>query len=218
MGSRDHSITCETCGAQRGGLNDYKCLCAETPRARRYAKKRELIRAVQWLGGEKTPELFELLGQRGHYDAENERLELGGGWYARASDWICSASGEDLFVISDKVFRRIYEEVDETGASREAAGVEIAAVVEDRCSGELAAKLHAQCSKIPLADLRTAIDVHRANCRQPMICPVLIVMEAHEAVRRWDERTLRRARAIDGGPAARSGKSMNLPTKKEEKP
>ena len=27
MGERDHSIKCETCGAQRGGLNDYKCHC-----------------------------------------------------------------------------------------------------------------------------------------------------------------------------------------------
>jgi len=27
MGSRDHATTCETCGLQRGGLNDYKCLC-----------------------------------------------------------------------------------------------------------------------------------------------------------------------------------------------
>jgi hypothetical protein len=27
MGSRDHSVTCETCGLQRGGLNDYKCHC-----------------------------------------------------------------------------------------------------------------------------------------------------------------------------------------------
>lgn len=27
MGSRDHSTTCETCGAQRGGLNDYRCVC-----------------------------------------------------------------------------------------------------------------------------------------------------------------------------------------------
>ena len=27
MGERDHSITCETCGLQRGGLNDYKCDC-----------------------------------------------------------------------------------------------------------------------------------------------------------------------------------------------
>ena len=27
MGSRDHSVTCETCGLQRGGFNDYKCRC-----------------------------------------------------------------------------------------------------------------------------------------------------------------------------------------------
>ena len=29
MGSRDRSITCETCGLQRGGLNNYKCRCDE---------------------------------------------------------------------------------------------------------------------------------------------------------------------------------------------
>jgi hypothetical protein len=27
VGSRDHSITCATCGYQRGGLNDDKCKC-----------------------------------------------------------------------------------------------------------------------------------------------------------------------------------------------
>ena len=27
MGERDHSIKCETCGVQRGGLNDLKCFC-----------------------------------------------------------------------------------------------------------------------------------------------------------------------------------------------
>lgn len=27
MGDRDHSITCEVCGLQRGGLNNYKCHC-----------------------------------------------------------------------------------------------------------------------------------------------------------------------------------------------
>lgn len=29
MGGRDHSITCVTCGLQRGGLNNYKCHCDE---------------------------------------------------------------------------------------------------------------------------------------------------------------------------------------------
>lgn len=57
-----------------------------------------------------------------------------------------------------------------------------ATIVEDPSSGELIAKLHVQCDKIPLADLRAAIGVHRANCRQP-ICPVLAVMEANEAAR-----------------------------------
>jgi hypothetical protein len=27
VSGRDHSITCDTCGFQRGGLNDYKCDC-----------------------------------------------------------------------------------------------------------------------------------------------------------------------------------------------
>jgi hypothetical protein len=27
VGSRDHSVKCETCGEQRGGLNNYKCHC-----------------------------------------------------------------------------------------------------------------------------------------------------------------------------------------------
>lgn len=27
MGSRDHAITCATCGVQRGGINDDKCMC-----------------------------------------------------------------------------------------------------------------------------------------------------------------------------------------------
>ena len=52
----------------------------------------------------------------------------------------------------------------------------------DQKIDEAIAKLHVQCGKIPLADLRTAISVHRANCRQP-ICPVLVVMEANEATR-----------------------------------
>jgi hypothetical protein len=34
MGSRDHSIECETCGLQRGGLNDLKCDCDQTPEER----------------------------------------------------------------------------------------------------------------------------------------------------------------------------------------
>jgi len=29
MGERDHSIKCEKCGLQRGGLNDLKCDCDE---------------------------------------------------------------------------------------------------------------------------------------------------------------------------------------------
>ena len=32
MGSRDHSITCEDCGYDRGGLNDLECLCDDRVR------------------------------------------------------------------------------------------------------------------------------------------------------------------------------------------
>ena len=80
-----------------------------------YTKRREPLRAVQWIGGEKTPELIELLGERGHYNADSQQLELGNGWYARVSDWITSTSGEDLAVIGDETFRKIYEEVDAIG-------------------------------------------------------------------------------------------------------
>lgn len=80
-----------------------------------YAKKREPVCAVQWLGGEKTAELTALLGQRGYFNAATGKLELGGGWYARPADWILSTSGEDVVVMSDEVFRKLYEEVDEIG-------------------------------------------------------------------------------------------------------
>lgn len=80
-----------------------------------YAKKRESLRAVQWNGGAATPELYELLGERGHYNADSQQLELGNGWYARIGDWICSTFGDDLTVIGNEVFSKIYEEVDETG-------------------------------------------------------------------------------------------------------
>ena len=83
--------------------------------AKLYAKRREPIHAVQWIGGAKTPELIELLGDRGHYNADSQQLELGNGWYARVGDWITSTSGEDLAVIGDETFRKIYEEVDESG-------------------------------------------------------------------------------------------------------
>lgn len=114
MGSRDHSITCETCGMQRGGLNDYKCRCDETPlRLVKYAKKREVTCATQWTG-EMMPAVMELIGQR-KVHVDNNQLILGNGWFARVGDWIMSTSGEDLTVIGDEVFRRIYEEVDDAG-------------------------------------------------------------------------------------------------------
>lgn len=82
-----------------------------------FAKKREAIRAAQW-SGEMTPDVADLIGQRKvHVDSDRQpaQLMLGNGWYARVGDWICSTSGEDLSVISDEVFRNVYEEVDETG-------------------------------------------------------------------------------------------------------
>jgi hypothetical protein len=80
-----------------------------------FAKKRESICAVQWTG-EMTPEITELLGDRFISAAEDELVfanAKGPGRFARKGDWIGSASGEDLFVIGDVLFRKIYEEVDD---------------------------------------------------------------------------------------------------------
>lgn len=94
-----------------------------------YAKKRESVRAAQWTG-EMTPDVAELIGERkAHIDGDRQ-LVRSNGWYARVGDWINSMFGEDLSVIGDEVFRKIYEEVDETGRARpsddehEAAGRE----------------------------------------------------------------------------------------------
>jgi hypothetical protein len=54
-----------------------------------YAKKREAVRAVQWLG-ELTPEVRDLIGDRAVRIVDAQQLDLGGGWYARVSDWIYS--------------------------------------------------------------------------------------------------------------------------------
>lgn len=165
MGSRDHSITCEKCGAQRGGLNDYKCRCDEAPRCptKRYAKKREPICAVQWLGGENTPELLELLGQRGHYNSDTGQLELGHGWYVRVGDWICSASGEDFAVIGDEVFRSIYEEVDATGRAAPPTENEHGFGVFD---GEIAAqRIIRELDVLLLASLKLSREEHPAIFR-----------------------------------------------------
>jgi hypothetical protein len=47
---------------------------------------------------------------------------------------------------------------------------------------ELLVKVREQCARVPLADLRIAIDVHRRSCQQPG-CPVLAVMEQDAALR-----------------------------------
>lgn len=97
-----------------------------------YAKKRESIRAAQWMG-EMTLDVAELIGEHKAHVDDDRQLELGNGWYARVGDWINSTSGEDFAVIGDEVFRKIYEEVDETGRvlpptddEHEAAGREFA--------------------------------------------------------------------------------------------
>ena len=96
-----------------------------------YAKKRNTVRAVQWLG-ELTPDVGTLVndGDRSVVIDAQQQLRLGSGWYVRVGDWICSTSGEDLSVISAETFRELYEEVDETGrampptdAEHEAAGL-----------------------------------------------------------------------------------------------
>ena len=83
-----------------------------------YAKKRDVLRAVQWTGA-MTADVEELIkGRRASYcisvDAQ-QHLQLGCGWHARIGDWIYSVSGEDLSVISDEVFRMNYEAVDDAG-------------------------------------------------------------------------------------------------------
>jgi len=69
-----------------------------------YAKRRERFCAVQWTGV-MTPEVEELL--QGRSDRPGGPLSVG--------DWICSASGEDVWMISDEMFRKTYEEVSATG-------------------------------------------------------------------------------------------------------
>jgi hypothetical protein len=78
-----------------------------------YSKKREMLGATQWTG-EMTPDVTELTGQRKVHVEGDRQLILGNGWYARVGDWIMSTP-EGVSVIGDEVFRRIYEEVDETG-------------------------------------------------------------------------------------------------------
>ena len=41
---------------------------------------------------------------------------------------------------------------------------------------DLLSKVREMCANVPIADLRVAISVHRANCHQPS-CPVLAAME-----------------------------------------
>ena len=83
---------------------------------RTFAKKREPVCAAQWMG-EMTPEITELLAAH-LISVDEDNLVFanakGPGRFARKGDWIASASGEDLFVIGDVQFRKIYEEIDST--------------------------------------------------------------------------------------------------------
>jgi hypothetical protein len=78
-----------------------------------FAKKREPICAAQWTG-EMTPEITELVFGR-LISIDGDQLIFanakGPGRFASKGDWIASAAGEDLFVIGDVQFRKIYEEV-----------------------------------------------------------------------------------------------------------
>ena len=101
-----------------------------------YVKKREPIYAARWTG-EMTPDVAELIGQRKIQVDGDRRLVFdnakGPGRFVCVGAWIgirqsLSSSGDDLTVVSDDVFRKGYEEIDETGrqmptdAEHEAAG------------------------------------------------------------------------------------------------
>jgi hypothetical protein len=76
-----------------------------------YAMRRDVLRAVQW-SGVMTPDVQDLIkGHHVEFD-EDQQLQLGGGRCVRVGEWLCSRSGEDLFKVSDDVFRKTYEEVD----------------------------------------------------------------------------------------------------------
>ena len=47
---------------------------------------------------------------------------------------------------------------------------------------DLLGKVRTLCAEFPIGDLRTAIEVHRANCHQPS-CPVLAAMEDYSRTR-----------------------------------
>lgn len=89
---------------------------------KRYAKKREPIRAVQW-DGELSPDVVELVGQREvHVDDDRQLIfsnDKGPGRFAQVGDWIYSTSGEDLSLMGDDQFRKIYEEIESTPMDEE---------------------------------------------------------------------------------------------------
>lgn len=92
-----------------------------------YAKKRELLTAVQWTG-EMTPEVTEFLqGRAVRFAVVDGRLEFansrGPGRFVDRPDWIMWSS-EGLVPVGDADVRRIYDEVDETGRSIPSTGEE----------------------------------------------------------------------------------------------
>lgn len=86
-----------------------------------YAKKQVLVRAAQWTG-KMTPDVAELVDDQHLISVDhNDQLVFhnsqGPGRFARVGDWLLSSSGEDLTVIGDEQFHKIYEEVDENRRS-----------------------------------------------------------------------------------------------------
>jgi hypothetical protein len=77
--------------------------------------------------------------------------------------------------------------LDATGRDRRA--VDVAVVLNEEIdrmtltsTPDLLVKVREQCARVPFADLRIAIDVHRRNCHQSA-CPVLAIMEQDAAIR-----------------------------------
>lgn len=85
-----------------------------------YAKKRETVAAIQWMG-ELTPEVTEFLqGRALQFSVVDGRLQFanirGPGRVADRSDWIVWSS-EGLVPVGDADVRRLYDEVDAQGRS-----------------------------------------------------------------------------------------------------
>jgi hypothetical protein len=123
-----------------------------------FAKKSEVVAAIQWTG-EMTPELQAFLqGRAEHVSVSESRLHFAGargpGRAADRGDWIMWSS-EGLVPVGDADIKRLYNEVD-------AAGHAIATDEEiDAYYGEFVRKLDA----ILVDALRLAKDAHPAIWR-----------------------------------------------------